>query len=46
MTDYRNIVFLPVAGCRRSQRMLSYLHEQQIPFTEIPLASPEGAALM
>lgn len=46
MTDYRTIVILPAEGCRRSQRMLTYLYEQQIPFTEIPLTAPEGQALM
>lgn len=46
MTAYRNIIILPATGCRRSQRMLSYLQEQQIPFIEIPLTSPEGQALM
>ncbi|HAJ37975.1 MAG TPA: hypothetical protein DCL15_20075 [Chloroflexi bacterium] len=46
MTAYRNIIILPATGCRRSQRMLSYLQEQQIPFMEIPLTSPEGQALM
>lgn len=46
MTEYRNIVILPAEGCRRSRRVVDYLRQQGIPFTEIPLASPEGQALM
>lgn len=46
MIDYRDLVILPAQGCRRSQRMLAYLHEHQIPFTEIPLASQAGQSLM
>lgn len=46
MTEYRDIVILPAEGCRRSRRMVDYLRQQQIPFTEIPLTSPEGQALM
>jgi len=46
MTEYRNIVILPAEGCRRSQRMVDYLRQRQVPFTDIPLASPEGQALM
>lgn len=46
MNAYRTITILPAEGCRRSQRMVTYLRQHQIPFTEIPLTSPEGQALM
>lgn len=43
--NYREIIVLPAPGCRRSRRILEYLERQGIPFTRIPLDSPEGAAL-
>ena len=42
MTD---IVILPAANCRRSQKVLAYLDEQHIPYTRIDLASKRGEAL-
>jgi hypothetical protein len=45
MSAYRTIVILPAEGCRRSQRMLTFLRQRQIPFTEIPLTSPKGQVL-
>jgi len=45
MTATQRITILPARGCRRSQRLLTYLRAQQIPFTEIDLESPEGLAL-
>ncbi len=45
MMATQRITILPARGCRRSQRLLTYLRAQQIPFTEIALESPEGQAL-
>ena len=39
------IVILPAQGCRRSQRVLDYLDEQDIPYTRIDLESDQGQAL-
>ena len=46
MAEYRKLVILPAEGCRRSQRLLAYLQEHSIPFDTVPLASPEGEALL
>lgn len=39
------IVVLPAPGCRRSNKILTYLQQHGIPFTRIDLDSPEGQAL-
>lgn len=36
------IIILPAPNCRRSQKVLDYLTNRGIPFTRIPLESPEG----
>jgi len=36
------IVILPAQNCRRSKKVLEYLTTHDIPFTRIPLESPEG----
>ena len=41
----REIIVLPAPGCRRSRRILEYLERYSIPFTRIPLDSPEGTVL-
>ena len=38
-------IILPARGCRRSQRVLAYLDEKQIPYTRIELESEAGQAL-
>jgi len=43
--NYRELIILPAPGCRRSRRILEYLERRGIPFTRIPLDSPQGAAL-
>jgi len=40
-----DITILPARGYRRSQRVLAYLDEKQIPYTRIELESEEGQAL-
>ncbi len=40
-----NIIIIPARGCRRSQKVLDYLVDHNIPFTRIDLESPEGRAL-
>jgi hypothetical protein len=44
-TNQREIIILPAPRCRRSKRILEYLARRGIPFTRIPLDSPEGEAL-
>lgn len=41
----KRIVVLPARNCRRSRRIIEYLEERGVPFTRIPLESPEGQAL-
>jgi glutaredoxin len=41
----KTIVILPAAGCRRSKKVLSYLDENQVPYTRIDLETAEGQAL-
>jgi len=43
--NYREIIVLPAPGCRRSRRIVEYLERQGIPFTRLPLGSPEGSAI-
>lgn len=40
------ITVLPAKGCRRSRKILEYLHAHQIPFQQVELDSPEGEQLM
>jgi glutaredoxin len=39
------IIILPAPNCRRSRKMIGYLEERGIPFTQIDLQSAEGQAL-
>lgn len=39
------IIILPAPHCRRSRKVIDYLKEQDIPFTQIELQSTEGQAL-
>jgi hypothetical protein len=41
----KEIIILPAAGCRRSQKILAYLEKERVPFTRFDLASAEGQAL-
>jgi hypothetical protein len=43
--NYPEIIVLPAPGCRRSRRIVEYLEQHGIPFTRIPLDSPEGEDL-
>lgn len=38
----KEIVILPAEGCRRSKAILAYLEENDIPYSRIDLASPDG----
>ncbi len=42
----KEIVVLPAANCRRSQKVLDYLDENQIPYTRIALETNEGQAML
>ena len=42
----KSITLLPLKGCRRSKKLLDYLKENNIPFKQIDLESPEGEAMM
>lgn len=39
------IIILPAPDCRRSRKVIEYLKEHGIPFTQIDLTSTEGQAL-
>jgi hypothetical protein len=41
----RNIIILPAPNCRRSRKVIDYLVEQGIPFTQMDPQSAEGEAL-
>lgn len=41
----KSITILPAKGCRRSQKIMKYLQDNQIPFQRIDLDSPEGERL-
>ena len=45
MTTENDIIILPAHNCRRSKKIIEYLTSKGIPFTRIPLESPEGRAL-
>ena len=40
-----DIIILPAPNCRRSRKVIDYLKERGIPFTQIDLQSAEGQAL-
>jgi glutaredoxin len=42
----KEIVILPAANCRRSQKVLAYLDEQQVPYTRIDLETEKGQQMM
>lgn len=42
----KQIVILPAEGCRRSQRVLNYLDENEVAYKRIDLETEEGQALM
>lgn len=42
----KEIVILPAANCRRSQKVLIYLDERQVPYTCIDLESDAGLQMM
>ena len=39
------ITILPAPNCRRSRKVLAFLHEQNIPFEQVTPDSPEGQRL-
>ena len=43
--DGHDIIILPAPHCRRSRRVIAYLQERAIPFTQIDPLSVEGEAL-
>jgi glutaredoxin len=42
----KEIVILPAANCRRSQKVLAYLDEQQVAYTRIDLETEKGRQMM
>ncbi|MFQ5434181.1 MAG: hypothetical protein ACE5FD_04825 [Anaerolineae bacterium] len=42
----KEIVILPAVNCRRSQKVLAYLDEQQVPYTRIDLETQKGQQMM
>jgi glutaredoxin len=42
----KEIIILPAADCRRSQKVLAYLDENQVPYTRIDLETEKGQQLM
>lgn len=40
-----NIIILPAQNCRRSRKVMTYLDERRVPYTAVPLESPEGVEL-
>jgi glutaredoxin len=42
----KEIVILPAANCRRSQTVLAYLDEQQVPYLRIDLETEQGQQMM
>ncbi len=40
-----DLIVLPARNCRRSKKIIAYLESKGIPFTRIPLESPEGREL-
>jgi hypothetical protein len=45
MITYRKIIILPAPNCRRSRKVIEYLETHHIPFTQVPLGSPQGRTL-
>lgn len=42
----KEIIILPAANCRRSQKVLAYLDENQVPYTRIDLETEKGRQMM
>lgn len=42
----KEIIILPAANCRRSQRVLAYLDKNQVAYTRIDLETEKGQQLM
>lgn len=42
----KEITILPAANCRRSQKVLAYLDENQVAYTRIDLETEEGQRMM
>ncbi len=42
----KTIIILPLKGCRRSKKILSYLDENNIPYSRIDLDSDEEQKIM
>jgi glutaredoxin len=38
----KEIIILPAANCRRSQKVLTYLNEKQVPYQRIDLETEKG----
>ncbi len=42
----KEIIILPAVNCRRSQKVLAYLDENQVPYTRIDLETEKGQQIM
>jgi glutaredoxin len=42
----KEIIILPAANCRRSQKVLAYLDENQVAYTRINLETEQGEQMM
>lgn len=42
----KEIIILPAVNCRRSQKVLAYLDENQVPYTRIDLETEKGRQMM
>lgn len=42
----KEIIILPAANCRRSQKVLAYLDDNQVPYTRIDLETEKGRQMM
>jgi glutaredoxin len=42
----KEIIILPAADCRRSQKVLAYLDENQVAYTRIDLETEKGQQMM
>jgi glutaredoxin len=42
----KEIIILPAANCRRSQKVLAYLDENQVAYTRIDLETEKGQQMM
>ena len=41
----RKIIIIPYPGCKRSERIISFLKEHEIPYREVPSETQEGQQL-